>query len=134
MRAFTQDELHVSSGEWPLREGCLGVDESARVHLVGAVPLLHPEEQLVEEMLQGWRNQQLSRNLQFATIKQRVRYVRRFIVCRASGHVRSDRGTSHFLHRSTFLFCHRAKRLCLVIGNPQAHRHSRWYRAGASIG
>lgn len=57
----------------------MGVDESGRVHLVGAVPLLHPEEQTVEEMLQGWRNQQLSRNLQFATIDQRVRYVRRFI-------------------------------------------------------
>jgi hypothetical protein len=30
-------------------------------------------------MLDGWRNQQLSRNLQFATIEQRLRHVRRFI-------------------------------------------------------
>lgn len=41
--------------------------------------MLHPEQQTVEEMLLGWRNQQLSRNLQFATIDQRIRYVRRFI-------------------------------------------------------
>jgi integrase/recombinase XerD len=57
----------------------VAVDEVGRVHLVGAVALLHPEAQVVEEMLQGWRNQQLSRNLQFATIEQRARYVRRFI-------------------------------------------------------
>ena len=30
-------------------------------------------------MLAGWRNQQLSRNLQIATADQRVRYVRRFL-------------------------------------------------------
>ncbi|WP_328522657.1 phage integrase N-terminal SAM-like domain-containing protein [Kribbella sp. NBC_00359] len=30
-------------------------------------------------MLDGWRNQQLSRNLQFATIEQRPRHVQRFI-------------------------------------------------------
>lgn len=55
------------------------VDEAGRVRLVGSVPLLHPEQQTVEEMLDGWRNQQLSRNLQFGTIDQRIRYVRRFI-------------------------------------------------------
>lgn len=55
------------------------VDEVGRVRLVGSVPLLHPEQQTVEEMLDGWRNQQLSRNLQFGTIDQRIRYVRRFI-------------------------------------------------------
>lgn len=57
----------------------MAVDESGRVHLVGSVAWLHPEQQTVEEMLAGWRNQQLSRNLQFATIDQRIRYVRRFI-------------------------------------------------------
>lgn len=36
-------------------------------------------------MLDGWRNQQLSRNLQFATIDQRLRMVERFI-----GHVNVD--------------------------------------------
>jgi hypothetical protein len=45
----------------------MAVDESGRVRLAGSVSLLHPEQQTVEEMLQGWRNQQLSRNLQFAT-------------------------------------------------------------------
>ncbi|TWP36828.1 tyrosine-type recombinase/integrase [Leekyejoonella antrihumi] len=57
----------------------MAVDEAGRVRLVGAVPLLHPEQQIVEEMLAGWRNQQLCRNLQFATIDQRTRYVHRFI-------------------------------------------------------
>src|SRR5690606_22984392 len=57
----------------------VAVDEAGRVRLVGSVPLLHPEQQTVEEMLDGWRNQQLSRNLQFGTIDQRIRYVRRFI-------------------------------------------------------
>lgn len=33
--------------------------ESARVFLIGSVPLLHPEVQTVDEMLDGWRNQQL---------------------------------------------------------------------------
>ncbi|WP_106847993.1 site-specific integrase [Blastococcus sp. Marseille-P5729] len=55
------------------------VDEVGRVHLLQSVPLLHPEQQVVADMLQGWRNRQLSRNLQFATINPRVRYVQRFI-------------------------------------------------------
>lgn len=55
------------------------VDASGRVHLVSTVGLLHPEQQTVEEMVDGWRNQQLSRNLGFDTIDQRIRYVRRFI-------------------------------------------------------
>jgi len=55
------------------------VDEVGRVHLVQSVPLLHPEQQTLERMLDGWRNQQLSRGLQFATIDQRIRYVRRFV-------------------------------------------------------
>lgn len=58
----------------------MGVDRSGRVLVVaGSVPLLHPEQHAVEEMLDGWRNQQLSRNLQFDTIAQRIRYVRRFM-------------------------------------------------------
>ncbi|MCF8572237.1 tyrosine-type recombinase/integrase [Gordonia sp. HY002] len=55
------------------------IDEVGRVHLVKSVPLLYPEERVVELMLDGWRNQQLSRNLQFETIDQRARCVRRFI-------------------------------------------------------
>lgn len=41
--------------------------------------MLHPEDQAVEEMLAGWRNQQLSRNLQIATVDQRIRCVRQFL-------------------------------------------------------
>jgi integrase/recombinase XerD len=26
------------------------------VYVVGSVPLLHPEAQIVDEMLEGWRN------------------------------------------------------------------------------
>ena len=44
------------------------VDRSGRVYVVGSVPLLHPEAQTVEEMLEGWRNQQLCRNLDHETI------------------------------------------------------------------
>lgn len=55
------------------------IDDAGRVHLVDAIPVLRPEEQIVEMMLDGWRNQQLSRNLQFATIDQRISCVRRFI-------------------------------------------------------
>jgi integrase/recombinase XerD len=55
------------------------VDAAGRVRLVGSVPLLHPEQQMLEEMLEGWRNQQLCRNLQFSTVDQRIRVVRRFV-------------------------------------------------------
>ena len=55
------------------------VDGSGRVELVGAVPVLRPDEQVLQSMLDGWRSQQLSRNLQFATIDQRERLVRRFV-------------------------------------------------------
>ena len=57
----------------------MAVDEAGRVRLVRSARLLHPEEHAVQEMLAGWRNQQLSRNLQIATVDQRVRYVRRFL-------------------------------------------------------
>jgi integrase/recombinase XerD len=39
----------------------LPVDQSGRVYVVGSVPLLHPEAQIVDEMLEGSRNQQLCR-------------------------------------------------------------------------
>jgi hypothetical protein len=51
------------------------VDGSGRVRLVESVPVLRPDEQVLQKMLEGWRNQQLSRNLQFATIDQRLRMV-----------------------------------------------------------
>jgi integrase/recombinase XerD len=46
----------------------LPVDNSGRVYVVGSVPVLHPEAQTVDEMLEGWRNQQLCRNLDPDTI------------------------------------------------------------------
>ena len=53
------------------------VDGVGRVSVVPSLPVLRPEEQVLQLMLDGWRNQQLSRNLQFATIEQRLRCVRR---------------------------------------------------------
>lgn len=43
------------------------------------VRLLHPEEQVVAEMLDGSRNQQLSRALSFQTIEQRENVLKRFL-------------------------------------------------------
>ena len=56
----------------------MAVDGSGRVHLLGSVQLLHPEQQTFDQMLDGWRNQQLSRNLAFGTIDSRERLVTRF--------------------------------------------------------
>jgi integrase/recombinase XerD len=47
--------------------------------MVGSVPLLHPEAQIVDEVLEGWRNQQLCRNLALDTIDGRVRLVERIL-------------------------------------------------------
>lgn len=57
----------------------MAVDAGGRVLEFGAVRYLHPDEQVLSEMLSGWRNQQLSRNLQHSTIEQRERTVRRFV-------------------------------------------------------
>lgn len=53
---------------------------SAGLQLVGGVSLLHPQEQVFEAMLAGWRNQQLARRLAFATVDHRERAVRAFAV------------------------------------------------------
>lgn len=50
----------------------------AIVPLTPGIQLLHPAEQTFEAMLDGWRNQQLARNLAFATISAREAVVRRF--------------------------------------------------------
>ena len=50
----------------------MAVDASGRVLQLSTVQLLHPEEQTLEDMLTGWRNQQLSRNLQFDTIDKGI--------------------------------------------------------------
>ncbi len=56
----------------------MAVDGSGRVHLLRSARLLHFEQQTFDQMLDGWRYRQLSRNLKFDTIK-RIRYVRRFV-------------------------------------------------------
>ncbi|MEV7663507.1 site-specific integrase [Paenarthrobacter sp. NPDC089316] len=57
----------------------MAVDKSGRVLQLSAVRLLHPEEQTLEDMFSGWRNQQLSRNLQFDTIDKGIACVKRFV-------------------------------------------------------
>lgn len=51
---------------------------AARLQLVDGVPLLRPDEQVFIAMLDGWRNQQLARNLAFGTIESRQRAVKAF--------------------------------------------------------
>jgi len=53
---------------------------AARLHLVGGVPLLRPEEQVFTAMLEGWRNQQLARNLAISTVEGRQATVKAFAV------------------------------------------------------
>jgi hypothetical protein len=58
----------------------VGVDGlEQRVVKVPGVRALRPEEQAVEDMLAGWRSQQLSRALSLGTIEARERLVRRFL-------------------------------------------------------
>lgn len=52
---------------------------SAALHLVSGVALLRPEEQVFAAMLEGWRNQQIARNLDFCTIERRSNVVRAFM-------------------------------------------------------
>jgi integrase/recombinase XerC len=54
------------------------VPGAARLHLADGVALLRPEEQVLQAMLEGWRNQQLARNLAFSTIEQREKRLRAF--------------------------------------------------------
>ena len=51
---------------------------AASLVLVGGVPLLHPETQVFEAMLEGWRNQGAARNLAVSTLTNREAQVRRF--------------------------------------------------------
>jgi integrase/recombinase XerC len=50
--------------------------------LVEGVPLLHPEPQVFEAMLEGWRNQMLARNLAVSTITRtlQVRAFREYAI------------------------------------------------------
>lgn len=55
------------------------VDFMGRVQHGHGFALLHPEEQVFGEMLQGFRRQQLSRNLSLGTVDGREGIVRRFM-------------------------------------------------------
>jgi integrase/recombinase XerC len=46
--------------------------------VAAGVPLLRPDVQMFEAMLEGWRQQQLSRNLAFGTVDPRLDLLRRF--------------------------------------------------------
>ena len=54
------------------------VTGSAALSLVDGVSLLHPEDQVFEAMLTGWRNQQMARNLAPSTVDSREHQVRAF--------------------------------------------------------
>lgn len=57
----------------------MAVDDVGRVTALGGVRYLDAADQMLEEMLTGWRRQQLSRNLGLDTIEGRERVVRRFL-------------------------------------------------------
>ena len=56
----------------------------AGLMLVEGVPLLHPEPQVFDAMLQGWRNQMLARNLAASTVGNRLSQMRAFAEHNAS--------------------------------------------------
>lgn len=51
---------------------------TARLKLVDGAPLLRPAEQVFDAVLDGWRNQQLARNLAVGTVEGRRATVRAF--------------------------------------------------------
>lgn len=57
----------------------MAVDDLGRVTPLGGVRYLNAADQVLEDMLTGWRRQQLSRNLGLDTIAGRERVVRRFL-------------------------------------------------------
>ena len=65
--------------------GLAAAPGAARLHLADGVPLLRPDEQVFQAMLDGWRNQQLARNLARSTVEGREGTVRAF-----AGYVSAD--------------------------------------------
>lgn len=57
----------------------MALDDVGRVLDLGAVRFLNPADRVLEMMFDGWRRQQLARNLAFGTIESRERLVRRFL-------------------------------------------------------
>jgi integrase/recombinase XerC len=58
--------------------GLTAAPGAVRLHLADGVPLLRPDEQVFQAMLDGWRNQQLARNLARSTVEGREATVRAF--------------------------------------------------------
>lgn len=61
-----------------MREGWAGPGAAPRALVSGGVPLLRPDEQVFEGMVDGWRDQQLARGLSRGTVEPRLAMVRRF--------------------------------------------------------
>jgi integrase/recombinase XerC len=96
----------------------------ASLHLVDGVSLLRPEEQVLDAMMDGWRQQQLARNLARSTIESRKNQVRAFVehvnaypwqwTAAMADEWCADLRTVHHLKRSSLrtyqralkLFCH----------------------------
>jgi hypothetical protein len=53
---------------------------AASLQLVDGVALLRPDELVFAAMLDGWRVQQLARNLAFGTVDSRISVVRAFAI------------------------------------------------------
>ncbi len=105
------------------------VDEVGRVVAVKGFLRLNPVDAVVEEMLSGWRRQQLSRNLSLDTIAQRERCVRRFVDHSQAfpwswtpGHVDDffgDLRSRRAVQRSTIRSYQNAVRMfCSYVSNP----------------
>ncbi|TVZ06320.1 hypothetical protein EAS64_02505 [Trebonia kvetii] len=56
----------------------LAVPGAVRLHMADGVPLLQPEDQVFQVMLDGWRNQHLARNLARSTVEGREATVKAF--------------------------------------------------------
>ena len=128
------------------------VPGAAGLHLADGIGLLRPEEQVFTAILDGWRNQQLARNLALATIAARERAARAFTAHADTfpwlwtatmldewlGDLRAVRG----LRRSTLRGYQEAIRmLCLYLTDPaygwtgsarpgSAPTRSRWCTSG----
>jgi integrase/recombinase XerC len=103
---------------------------------MAGVALLRPEEQAFESMLDGWRNQQLARNLALSTIAGREARVRAFAAHADAfpwrwtlqladdwfGDLRAVRGcvrsTLRNYQEAVRLFCEFTDRPCDRLGRP----------------
>lgn len=102
---------------------------AAGLHLVDGLPLLRPEEQMFEAMMDGWRNQQLARNLALSTIEKRAVRLRAFFAHAGTypwdwlpqhadewfGDLRSVRGCAHSTMRS---YQDALRSFCAYVSDP----------------